>query len=161
MKKLSRYKYIYSIFIPFGVIIFALGWVFFWFIVDLFFNLSGVDSIDVTDIALIGFSLVVAIALGCPIGFVLKRLYIWKHILLSIIATSLIITGAFLGEIIHYSILIYREFGIINIMGTIRLLPYFWKNSSEGTLIIKFTILICSAFIIYIIAKAKKPSAEF
>ncbi len=159
-KKLSLLKYIYSIFIPVGIIIFALGWVFFWFIYDMYFVLSGANSIDFTDIALIGVSFLAAVAMSWPAGFVLKKLHIWKHALLVIIASSLVLTGFLLGEIISLSILIYREFKIVDIVGAIQSLPYFWKESSEGAIIIKFLILICSIFIIYFVAKAKKPTVD-
>jgi len=159
-RRLSRLKYIYSIFIPVGIIIFALGWVFFWFIHDMYFVLSGTNSIDLTDIALVGISFLAAVIMSWPVGFVLKKLYIWKHALLVIISSSLVLIGFLLGEIIYLSILIYKEFGIINIIGIIHSLPYFWKENPEGVLIVKFLILICSAFIIYFVAKAKKPTVE-
>ena len=159
-KELGRRKYIYAIFIPVGVIIFALGWVLFWVLFDWSFSLSKVDSVDITDIGLVGVSIVVAIALGLPVGFLLKKLCIWKHNLLAIIATSLVIMGFVLGEIIHLSILIYREFRVIDIMASIQSLPYFWKNSSEGAFIITVVILIFSIVIICIVAKTKKPTVE-
>jgi len=159
-KELGRRKYIYGILTPVAVVILALGWSLIWFAYDWCFSLSDTDTIEVNDTALFLFSAIAGVVIGLPAAFLLKKLCIQNHKLLSIISVVVVMTGCILGEIIYLTILIYRDFKVIAIRAAVESLKPFWETNSEGMVIMKAVIVLSAMVLIYLVAKAKKPEIE-
>jgi energy-converting hydrogenase Eha subunit A len=101
-------------------------------------------------------SIIVALFMGVPIGFLIKKLSVRNSILLSIITAIVAIGGCLLGDMLN----MIKYYKAIDIMSSIRAIPFLWKDTSEGGMIIRVTILLISILAIFIVARAKKPIVE-
>lgn len=146
--------------LPLVVVLVTTGWMVFWFLCDMTFEVTGINFIEINRfvvVVLMALLLIGGLGLGYPIGVFVRKSGAAPS-LMQLQSVGLVLLAGFGGEVLYIAICIYRQAGMFDISGAFQVFVPFIKSYHVLWLVNKVLLAAAISFGALIAATGRKTA---
>lgn len=160
-EELNQPSSFYAVCLPLAFLYVAGGWLLFWALIDMFLRWKDTNELVIPGgvglLVFAGFLGAIGFGLGYPLGLFLRKSGLARRAPL-VVSLPAIVVSCVAGEIFYIAVVIFRDFGVFDLLAAVRVLVPFVLGYAGSWLVLKILVICGIVGGCYVAAVMKKTA---